>query len=309
MYMGGEKMTASAKKHTLLFLTTGLLVTFLSLGQRIGEAVLGALLLVGGRIIPSLFPFLVLSGILVAACDGLSLPGERLFSRVFGLPHEAYPAFFLGALCGFPIGARCTADLFRRGSLTREEAAQCAALSANSGPAFAVAAIGGNFFGSDGLGWLLYVTQILSAILLGFLLRAKGQKTARADLPRDAEFSLDLASILGRATLSMLNIAGCVIFFAALSVLPSLLLPRPVAALLCAVLEVTGGAAAAAALPLGYGLPIAAFALSFSGVCVLLQSSAELVPLGISTRPLILRKLLQGGLSAIAVSLLIWLWL
>ena len=294
-------MTATTKKHLVLGGTLLLLFSFLAFAAPISEAVGKTLALCGGSIIPSLFPYLVLSGLLVAASDGIHMPGGRLFSRVFGLPRDGITAFILGATCGFPVGAKTAAELYRSGRLSRDEAASCAALSANTGPAFAVAAIGGALFGSTSIGWLLYGMQILSAILLGVLARPREHRVVPSPpVSRAADGGeIDLPGIVSRASLSMLSVCGSILFFSALAALPTLLMPRAIAICVTALLEVSNGATAGAALPLPLGLPLTAFALSFSGLSVLLQSAAELTPSGIPVAPLMRRKLLQGALSAL----------
>ena len=67
-------------------------------------AVSRALSVCAERLLPSLFPYMVVSSLLVSsgAADAISrrLPAARLF----GLPGEASSAVILGLLCGFPLG-------------------------------------------------------------------------------------------------------------------------------------------------------------------------------------------------------------
>ena len=293
-------MTATQKNRWLLVACLLLLLSLLAFGVNTAEAVRSALWLCAHTVIPALFPFLVLSGLLTVLLGGLHLPGEGLFERIFHLPGAGISAFFLGAICGFPIGAKTAAELCLGGTITKEEAERLAALSANTGPAFAVLAVGEGLFGSLRLGLLFYFTQIIAAILLA-LPEAKKKKRCQTPLSGAAQRTLKSASlpeILYRSSLTMLTVTGTVLFFASLTSLFSLFLPKSAAALIAAFLEVGNGSASAAALPPHLGIPLASFAISFSGASVLMQSAAELSPTGIDLGYFFRKKLYQGLLAA-----------
>lgn len=299
-------MTVGARAR--LFFAGGLILLFLFLWQSTAllSATQAALLTVAKSILPSLFPFLVLSGVLADTARGLRLPLGSAFRALFHLPDGAMLPFLLGALCGFPVGVKTVRDLYVGGALTKEEAAWAAALSANAGPAFAVAGIGGAILGSTALGWQLYALQLLSALLLGILsgrLLPKPKENGGAGSP--SSLPLPFTEILGGAAFSMLSIAATVTFFGALAGLVAAVASPLTAAALAAILEIGNAAALAAALPHSLGLPLLAFSLSFSGVSVLLQSTAFLLPQGIPVRPLIMRKLVQGLLAALLSLLLL----
>ncbi len=295
-------MTAKRLSRLIFGTTVALLVCFLFSGDALLDAGRGALLLVSGSILPSLFPFLVLSGLLSATIGSIPLPGGRFFKQAFGLPEEGLIPFLLGALCGFPIGVRITADLYRRGRITREEAVRLSALSANTGPAFAVAGVGSALFQDAAIGWGLYFLQLSTAVLLGILTRKPPRAAEEKRAPSFGPLP-SLSSVLSEASLAMLGIAGTVIFFSTASALLTRRLSPLIAAIVTAPLEIGTAAAAAARLPLAAGIPLAAFSLSFSGISVLLQSAAFLKDAGLPTGPLAKRKLLQGLLSLCIVLL------
>lgn len=292
-------MTEKKRAQSFFGVTLMLLILFLCQSTAATAATREALRLASSTILPSLFPYLVLSGILSRSADSLSLPGGGAFGRIFRLPPCGYTAFFLGALCGFPIGARITAELYERGAIDRDAAARLSAMSTNAGPAFAVAGVGGALFGMPKLGWLLFLSQLIAAALLGLLLR-KDASCQVTSVIAPAPFEISLPDILSRAVLSMLGIVGAVVFFGSLSSMISGLLPPFPASVLKALFEVGNGCAAAATFG-KRGLPLAAFSLGFSGISVLLQAAGELHPRKIPVRPMIRFKILQGLLSALLI--------
>ena len=74
-------------------------------------------------VIPSLFPFMVISELLVSSGAGEAL--GRLFSRmmrrIFGISGAGASALFLGSMCGFPVGAKTAVSLYDRGVISRSE--------------------------------------------------------------------------------------------------------------------------------------------------------------------------------------------
>ena len=107
-------------------------------------------------VIPALFPFLVLSRLLLesraASALGLLL---RPYTRLLGLHSTKAPAAMLcGVLGGFAGGAKAVDVLYRTGELTAAEAALLLVCTIGSGPGFVVSSVGALMLGSAGAGWL-----------------------------------------------------------------------------------------------------------------------------------------------------------
>lgn len=125
-------------------------------------------------VLPSLFPFFVLSSLLVQS----DVP--RLLSRamagvmypLFGVSGAGASALILGLLGGYPVGARTVAELYGRGEIAREEAEQLLAFCNNSGPGFFLGVCGTAVFGSARAGAYLYLIHVGAALVTGVLLRA-----------------------------------------------------------------------------------------------------------------------------------------
>ncbi len=292
-------MTNTKQRYLFFWGALILLAVFLWQSATLTEAARKSLIFSANTILPSLFPFLVLAGLLTEASRGVRLPGRRAFRHLFHLPEEGMLAFFLGALCGFPIGVKVTVDLYRAGLLSREEAARLAALSANTGPGFVIAGIGNTLFGNPRIGLLLYGVQLIGAVVLGLLSAKAAPLPAARQASTLPSAPTCFSDVLYRASLSLLGITGITVFFGMLAALPARLFSSTAAACFTALLEVGNGANAASALPLRLGLPLAAFAVSFSGISVLTQSASLLSPEGIPIAPMIRRKLLQGGLAVL----------
>lgn len=126
-------------------------------------------------VVPSLFPFMVISSLLTQSAPSLfsGSSGHIPFSK---MPYPALLALFLGSFCGFPVGIVTTAGLKKRGLITRDEAERLSAVSNNAGPAFVIEVVGCTFWGSRAIGIKLYLIQMIASwILAVFILRSKSR--------------------------------------------------------------------------------------------------------------------------------------
>lgn len=90
------------------------------------------------NMIPSLFPFMVLSGFMVRS--GLSLKIGQWIQPLLGLflrlPSHMLYTIFMGFLCGFPMGAKIVADMLEREQITLKEGEYLLAFCNNIGPLY-----------------------------------------------------------------------------------------------------------------------------------------------------------------------------
>ena len=90
------------------------------------------------NMIPSLFPFMVLSGFMIRS--GLSLKiGQWLqpfLGMIFRLPSHMLYAIFMGFLCGFPMGAKIVSDMLEKEQITLKEGEYLLAFCNNIGPLY-----------------------------------------------------------------------------------------------------------------------------------------------------------------------------
>ena len=95
-------------------------------------------------IIPSLFPFFVLSALVVdlGLAGHLGRALEGIMRPLFNVPGACAPALALGFVGGYPVGARTALQLYQKGMCTKTEAERLLAFCNNSGPAFILGGLG-----------------------------------------------------------------------------------------------------------------------------------------------------------------------
>ena len=297
----------------LLFLrNTEIAISFITQGLR----------LCTGSVIPSLFPFMVLSELLVGG--GLA---EELTSRLppwlhqaFGFSRAGFGAFLLGLFCGFPVGARCAMIALDAARIDRTEAERILCFATIPSSAFMISAVGVSLWGSRRLGTSLYLT-LLGITILGALLDASVRKIKEKKRPSSPTVSSSVSihpcgislftQSVRNAARSMMLVCAYVLFFSALGGVlgysVNRLSPPPLlGGLLFSVLELSGGVSHAAGIPSrASALALTAFSAGWCGLSVHFQVLSVCEGRGLSFRKYFLTKLLHGMLATL-LFLLLW---
>ena len=295
------------------------------------EAMRGGIRLCGNVILPSLFPFFVLSSLVVEL--GMSRYLGKLLEPVmvplFRVNGACASALALGFVGGYPVGARTAIQLYQNGQCSRTEAERLLAFCNNSGPAFILGVVGAGVFGSGRLGLLLCLTHLLASLAVGILFRfykpaerpRTGVRTAQF---QTASFPSAFTRSVTGALQATLNICAFILFFtvflrvlvragvltalsrALCALFAPLGLTQPWAErLLTGLVEVSSGVSSLTGGSLSGRLSMAAFMLGWAGVSVHCQVLAFLGDSGLSMGTYLAGKLLHGGLSALLTAALV----
>ena len=295
----------------LFLILCGILIWFLTDAARIRAQAAEALLLCGKSVIPALFPFLVVSSLLIALGFGewVSPYLAGLMTPLFRLPGLASSALLLGLVGGYPIGAQTAADLYRQHLLTRQEAARLLTFCNNSNPVFLISVLGGGVFGSVRTGVALWLVHVLSALLVGLLFRGHGKTADRRQAPSIACRTVSLPAALVAAVRNsaggMLSVCAFVTLFYVVAAPLEALGPHLGTALV-GVVELFS--LTPLLTPDFFGFVLAAGCAGWGGLSVLCQTAAVLDGTDLSLRPCLLGKLTQGLLSA-ALAVPVWWYL
>lgn len=279
-------------------------------------------------IIPSLFPFFVLSSLVVelgmARYLGRAL--ERLMWPAFRINGAGASALVLGFVGGYPVGARTAIQLYEKGLVSRTQVLRMLAFCNNSGPAFILGVVGTGVFGSGAIGLLLYMTHIAASLCVGLLFRFYGKTDAPSSQAhrtctqfQTVRFSTAFTDSIKTSFSAVLNICAFVVFFTviirllflcgimdtAAQILTLLLTPlgfdhMQTAQLLTGLVEVSSGVTSlTGAGPLAGRAAMAAFMLGWAGLCVHCQVLSFIGDSGLSSGTYLAGKVLHGLLSAL----------
>lgn len=134
-------------------------------------------------ILPTMFPFMVICNMII------NLNGIEIYSKVLGpilckplkLSNPCCFALIASFLCGYPLGAKYTTDLYKNNYISREEFIRLLNIASNIGPLFLIGAVGTSMLGNTFLGYLLLIPSYISPIIIGLITRNK--KKEDSNLP------------------------------------------------------------------------------------------------------------------------------
>ncbi|MEF2734915.1 MAG: sporulation protein [Blautia sp.] len=265
-------------------------------------------------LLPSMLPFLILSSLILhmGLLDPLLTKGEHIWRRLLQLSPQGAYALFMGILCGYPMGAKTTADLYRKGSVSRQEADYLLTFSNYPGPAFLLTYLCVGILQREDLAFLTCVILYLSSFLTSLFFRPSSQKrelqtdcmpsspiNLSEKSAKKASGSLSFGEALDASILngflSITKLGGYIILFSIFQVFLKKALPAtpwvryPVLGLM----EITTGLSALStsslSFPVQYVLSLSF--TSFGGFCVAAQTKSMLSGTDLSLLPYLKGKI------------------
>ena len=284
--------------------------------EHVSAAVSSGLTMCFQVLLPTLFPFMVLSGFMINS-GAAEIPGrcmQRLMAPVFHLPGVCFTPLLLGVIGGYPTGAKSVANLYRSGSCSRQEAEHALAFCNNCGPGFLLGTIGCGMFGELRYGLLLFSIHVLAGFLTGIILAPPTAPVFRS-LPEShpttvCGFDAFVSSITD-AMQTFLNLSAFVLCFSAITALirlsgiPSALAGcLPISAengsqFLVGLLELSGGVLQLSDGSISERLVLTAILVSWGGFSVHCQVMSILQHTDLSPRLYWRGKAIQAVLSGL----------
>ena len=260
-------------------------------------------------VVPVLFPFAVLSSLLVGTKNFSKVAGRlmRPLCQLLRFSESAGSAILIGFLCGFPLGSAAVCRLYKNGQLDTSEAERLLALCHNTGPSFIIGYIGTVVFENVYFSVFLYLAEILIAVLIACRMAKNAPLPMAHPYTAEHDVIFPFSAAIRDSAAAMLTVTASVVWFrviadVAASVLSPLALPIPRAVLL-SLLECTSGIGAGATMGGTLGYALAGFSLGFSGLSVLTQAAAFAYEARLSMRKCYIAKVWQGFLLALTAAL------
>ncbi len=255
------------------------------------EGARGGIELCVKTVIPSLFPFFLLSILLTSSFMGSSLGLLRPLGRLCGVPKGAESILIAGFLGGYPVGAQAIANASRSGRLHKPDAERLLAFCNNAGPAF-LFGMASSLFPRQWMAWTLWGIHITSAVLVSILIPGDAALAVRLD----AKEPISVSAVLNSAIRVMATVCGWVVLFriviSFLSRWILWVLPTAVQVGIIGLLELSNGCCELTAVSdMDLRFVMCSGMLAFGGLCVTMQTVS--VTSGLSLRYYFLGKLLQ----------------
>lgn len=268
------------------------------------------------KLLPSLLPLSFITTLSSTLYD-MTKPLKKLTpltEKLYNLNGVAVYSQVLGICCGYPTGAKITAELSEKGLLNEKQSLKTALLSSSASPSFAVTTVGAALFLSKKTGLIILCAQIFSAIFTTVLFRKYGDNRPIARDFRIKRQPVGLFDAALSSSLSVLAVGTLVIaFYLFYNVLSDLKITLPLCYLInlftkdiklaegvtAGLFECTQGCLMLSKCSSPLSIPLCSAIISFGGLSVLAQSAAFLQKVNVNLKIFILGKLVQATLSFI----------
>ena len=263
-------------------------------------------------VFPTLFPFMLVSGLMLSG-GGLVVISRlfgRLFSTLFATSPNGSFAVIAGFLCGYPMGAKVSADLVRSGRISRDEGAYLLSFCNNTSPIFIMNFIVWKTFDREELMIptlliMIGVPAFLSLFFRRFYLKGRKKFPDLSDKKKNNVKLLNfemLDSCLADSFESIVKVGLYIIFFSILIALPGKLSAgHPLLAGILPALEMTNGILMIhkAAPDLTVSYPLILGLTSFGGFCSAAQTKCMLKAASLPILPYIIQKLTAAAAASL----------
>ncbi len=249
-------------------------------------------------LIPSLFPFMVLSSFCVNA--GMSLGNVRfvdIFCRkILKMPCECLTAVFFGFTGGYPVGASVISTLCEKGSVDEKTARRLMSCCVNAGPAFVITAVGSVMLGNSYAGIVLFVSVCLSSVVTGciFFFVYHGNIIENNMQRKSVPLSDALINAVTVSCRNMIVMCGWVVLFSSLNAVITEFIPEKIASVFMIFAEVTSGVEIANKTG---GLPLVSACISSGGICVMCQLLPSIKKCGIKVSEYLMFRIVNSVFS------------
>lgn len=268
-------------------------------------------------ILPTLFPFIIITNLLLYtdSIHYISKAFGRILCHIFKVSENGSFAVIVGFLCGYPMGAKVTADLMTSGYITEDEGRYLLSFCNNTSPVFILNFIVWKTLGREdllipSLFILLGTPMMLSFIFRRFYL-GKGNRFQDLKKNRQSRKSWNfriMDTCIMDSFETIVKVGGYIILFSViLSLVQSCPWQPALFQVLLPSLEVTTGIALIGKSDIPFALQYSAIMglTSFGGICAVAQTQCMIQKTQLSIISYIIEKLAAAG----ATSLIAFLYL
>lgn len=300
--------TVKIKKEALIytaafFISVAVtLVLALLMNDVLSEGVRGGLILSWKVVIPSVFPFMIISD---------------LISYVFDRMNEESPLIncgvkicIIGFLCGFPCGAKRSAAAYRSGEVEKCSAITYAAASSVPSPAFIVAGVKSALGLSASQSVIALISTALAGAVIIRAFRKNSPKSIISHVNPRQKYNF-VASVKDAGLACVTVCAFVTLFFTVSKILSFAGINSTVLTSVLPFLEVSAALNSvvyAGEMPRFFKALCVGFSLGFGGISAILQCGVYLEEAGLSIKKFITVKLLMGVITAIIFTLLLYIF-
>ncbi len=306
------------KRNSSVLLICLLVIISISLilySEKVIESVGFSISIWKDNLFPSLFPFFVVSNLLIEYnfIDILGKHFGKIMPKLFYLPEETSFILFISLISGFPSSAKYTSRLVHEKKISKEVGEHLLTFTHFANPLFIISFIGSNILHNKKLSFLILFCHITSNLLIGIITRDKKDLKSETKKQKQAKKeTLPFGSALSKSIMDSLNttflLLGVVTCFLVITTLIECLIPldESIKLFLSGILEMTQGIKLTGSLNISLffkGLLTLSF-ISFGGFSIHMQVLSFITEEKIRYFPYLISRIFQVLIAGILYSVL-----
>ena len=258
------------------------------------------------NLIPSMFPFFIISDILINYGFIKLIPKfiKNIFSNLFNVGDNLISIFFLSILSGFPSSARITRNLYDKKIIDVNEANHILMFTHFANPLFILSTVGITFLGYEKYGIIILISHYLGNVIIGIIFRShfyNNHTNYNSITNKSQSFSNILIKSIKSSIDTLLLILGTLTCFLIISslIINRLNLSLYPASIIKGILEMTMGLNSLSLLniPYIYKVVISTMFISFGGLAIHMQVISQIVDTDISYHYFFIARIIHSIIS------------
>ena len=273
-------------------------------------ASLNAISVWGLKVLPMLFPFFILTRLILNLSTFKPNFMDKFFNKAYNTPNGSFLVFFLSVLAGYPMGAKLVSSMYENNQINNVQAKKMLSFCSVSGPMFMVGTVGVAIFNNYRVGLIILISNIIASLINGLIYRGKKEKKENNLIYAPQQNTL--ADIVYDSLISILMVGAYIVLsFVIIDVIKEFKILyfitilfenlfnndlNLIEAILTGVIEITRGSIDiySTNVSLMVKTILTSGIIAFGGISVFLQSLGFLKNLNIKPKTLLLQKFTQG---------------
>ena len=305
-----------------IFITILIIIFSLNIENSL-EACIEGIKLCFKSIIPTIFTFSVICNLLILY-DGIEIYSKILgpiICKPLGLSKACAFPIAASMLCGYPLGAKYSSDLYSLGHINFKEYNRLLKIASNAGPIFIIGAIGASLLNNISYGYFLLISNYFSLFLIGIFTRPKNFRYINEKKDnifyRKVNFGRAMDTAINNSIKTTVTVSGYVVAFSVfisffknsdfiISIFNKIesflnLKENILYSFFIGSIEMTNGCniVSNSTFDIHLKLGLVSFFLAFSGLSIIAQTSSFTSKYNIKTFKFLCSKLIQGIISFI----------
>lgn len=297
----GSSILFCIKIYTLLFIVFLISFSLLAYPEYASEGVESGIRLCFERLIPALFPFMIISSFLLKSniYKAITSPLQKIAEGLFRLPGVTLPVIFMSFIAGYPIGAIMTSSLLESKRISYDDAKHLMAFCINPSISFCMSFIGSYLYKSTKAGLIIYLSTIIPSLITGIVYGISKRNVLFCSDKKQNTEEISLSAAFNEAitesTSAISLICVTVIIFSCVLNISQVLIPgRQIHSIISFLLEITNFSQTNCETVSVY---IISAAVSFGGLCTHFQLMPYLIKMKISYKHFLFFRLINTFFS------------